>query len=168
MSVEFCVSSFDSNVRSCMPFTMSVSCLSAVASCLVVCPLLCPVVFFYICCSSNLKLRMVHCSLVLALSPSQSSMDQSGWVAEGARASNLQYMHCLRVLVQSCLGVSLTISILLKVYGVSVLHIILFCHYWVKSIPPVRPSSPGLPRGMSTFGLGLGRKVRHSMAFIPC
>ena len=54
----------------------------------------------------------------------------------------------------------------IKVYGVSVLHIVLFCLYWVKSIPLVRPSSPGLPQGASAFGLGLGKKVRCSMTFV--
>ena len=44
------------------------------------------------------------------------------------------------------------------------LSCILYHLYWVKSIPLARPSSPGLPQGMSMFGLGLGRKIRHSIA----
>ena len=46
-----------------------------------------------------------------------------------------------------------------KVYGVSVLCIIPFCLYWVKSIPPVSPSSPGLPKGMSVW-VGVGQKSK--------
>ena len=55
---------------------------------------------------------------------------------------------------KAALGVGLTISILLK--SIVSLSCILYCSVWVISIPLVRPSSPGLPRGMSTFGLGVG------------
>ena len=172
MSVEFCVSSFDSNIGSCMLFTKSVSCLTAVALCVmsggVSFALSCSVFCIY--CSSNLKSRRGHCSLALALLPSQSSLDQSDGVTEGCGAL---YLHVCALLMSSCtksFGGGLDNIYFVKVYGVSVLHIVPFLYrlYWVKSIPPVRPSSSGLSQGTSTFGLKLGRKVRHTMAFIPC
>ena len=115
-SVEFCVSGFDSNIRSCMLFTKSASYLSAVALCVMSCDvsfaLSCSVFCIY--CSSNLKSRRGHCSLALALLLSQSLLDQSDGVAEGCRALNLQYVHSSWIFIQSCLGVGLMISILLK------------------------------------------------------
>ena len=47
---------------------------------------------------------------------------------------------------------------LTEIYCVFILCVVLPHLYWVKPIPPVRPSSPGLPQGTSTFGLGLVEK----------
>ena len=57
---------------------------------------------------------------------------------------------------------------LTKVYCVFILHVISVHLYQIKPIPLVRPSSPSLPQGSSMFGLGLGRKIRCSMALVPC
>ena len=116
MSVEFCVSCFSSKVKSCILSIRSVSCLSTMALCVVSYGTACVVSYnvFCICCSSNLKSRRGLCSLTLALLPSQSSLDQSDGITEGCGALNLQYVHPFEVLVQSLLGVGLTMSILLK------------------------------------------------------
>ena len=95
---------------------MSVPCLSTMASCVMSCGMSCVVScnVFCICCSSNLKSRRGLCSLALAVLLSQSSLDQCDGVMEGCGALNLQYVHSFKVLVQSLLGVGLTMSILLK------------------------------------------------------
>ena len=82
--------------------------MSCGTSCVVSCNVFC------ICFSSNLKLRRGLCSLALALLPSQSSLNQSDGIMEGCGTSNLQHVHPFEVLVQSLLGVGLTILILLK------------------------------------------------------
>ena len=83
------------NIRSCMCFTKSVFCLSTVALCVmsgsVSFALSCGV--FCICCSSNLKSRRGHCSLILALLPPQSLLYQSDGVTEGCETLYLKYIH---------------------------------------------------------------------------
>ena len=114
--VKFCVSCFGSKVKCSILSIRSVSCLSIMAFYVVsygtFCAVSCNV--FCICCSSNLKLRRGLCSLTFTLSPSQSSLDQYDGVREGCGASHLQYVHSLRVPVQSLLEMGLTMSILLK------------------------------------------------------
>ena len=105
---------FISKVKSCILSIRSVSCLTTMALCVMSCGVSCAVSckLFCICCSSDLKLRRGLCSLALALSSSQSSLDQSDGVMEGCGTSNLQYVHPFEVLVKILLGVGLTMSIL--------------------------------------------------------
>ena len=84
-SVKFCASDCDPNVRSCMSFTKLVNCLSVVMLSVMSCGMSCALSHsvFCICFSSIFKSRRGHCSLSIALSLSQSLLDQSGRFAEG-------------------------------------------------------------------------------------